>query len=288
MARAIVAACSAGFVFLVGATGVRADDAVISTIPRGECQVPKPDDVAAPVTPSVAAGTAAANSKNFALAEANFRPVAESGNADGERALGQLLMQNCTGLQDKQAAVAWLSKAADANNIPAATQLGIAYMNGDGTAQDDNKAFALLTKGAAAGNPGAERALGYLYLNGRGVAQDRYVGMLWSIKAGERADATALSNIGGAYFRGDALPQDNAKAAYYISVALLHAAPADIPRFTLNRNSVARMLSEDDMQYEAKRAKDWAPGPDSLTQVIQDAAKRRYQTSWTPLAAGGK
>lgn len=288
MARAIVAACSGAFVFLIGAAGASADETVTIAATSAQCQVPKPDDVAAPVTPSVAAGAAAVNNKNYALADANFRPLAEKGDVEAERALGQFLFMNCTGLQNKQAALDWLSKAADANNIPAATQLGIAYMNGDGTAQDDNKAFALLTKGAAAGNPSAERALGYLYLNGRGVAQDKYIGMLWSIKAGERADATALSNIGGAYFRGDALPQDNTKAAYYISVALLHAAPADIPRFTLNRNSVARMLSEDDMQYQAKRAKDWSPGPDSLTQVIKDAARRRNQGSWASTAQGEK
>lgn len=285
--RKITLAASSAAIACLAVVAAHADDTV-PTAASVTCQVPKPDDAAAPVTPSVAAGTAAANNKNYALADANFRPLAEKSDVEAERALGQLLFMNCTGLQDKPAAVDWLSKAADGGDVRAQTQLGIAYMNGDGTAQDDNKAFALLTKGAAAGDPGAERALGYLYLNGRGIAQDRYVGMLWTIKAGQRADPTALSNIGGAYFRGDALPQDNAKAAYYISVALLHAAPPDIPRFTLNRDSVARMLSEDDMQYEARRAKDWSPGPDSLNEVIRDAAKRRYQKSWAPTTVGAK
>jgi len=93
-----------------------------------------PDAAAAPATPSVAAGSAAARNRNFALAEANFRPLAESGNADGECALGQLLMQNCTGLQDKAAAATWLGKAADGDDVVALTMLGDAYMNDNGVA----------------------------------------------------------------------------------------------------------------------------------------------------------
>ncbi len=72
-------------------------------------------------------------------------------NADAQRAMGQLLMQNCTGLQDKDAAVGWLTRAA-AGNVPAEVQLGHAYRLG----QDDAKAFALYSQAAATANPVAQ------------------------------------------------------------------------------------------------------------------------------------
>jgi hypothetical protein len=52
-----------------------------------------PAEVSPPATPSIAAGTAAARNREFALARANFSPLAEQGNTDAQRAMGQLLMQ---------------------------------------------------------------------------------------------------------------------------------------------------------------------------------------------------
>ncbi|HWY63367.1 MAG TPA: tetratricopeptide repeat protein [Rhizomicrobium sp.] len=274
MAKAFLAVCWA-FACL-GASAAKADTAVAAGT---ECQVSKPDDVAAPITPSVAAGNNAANNKNWALAEANFRPLAEKGDPQAERNLGRLLMTNCTGLKDTNEGVTWLGKAVDANDIPATAQLGIIYMNGNGVAQDDNKAFSLLSKAAAAGNSSAERALGYLYLSGRGVAQDKYEGLLWSIQAARQADATALSNIAWHYFQGDALPQSNEKAAFYIALAVQHASPADKPLLLQVQNEIAQKVSQEDMQDGARHARDWSPGEYRLSEVIKDAARRRGQNS---------
>jgi TPR repeat protein len=278
MAKIIMASCSAAFLGLSGfAAG--ADEPVAIATTATQCQAAKPDAVVAPVTPSVAAGINAANNKNWALAEANFRAIAEKGDPSAERNLGRLLMIDCTGLQDKNEGVTWLAKAADANDVPAKAQLGIVYMNGNGVAQDDNKAFALLSKAAAAGNASAERALGYLYLSGRGVAQDGYEGMLWSIKAAQHEDATALSNIAWHYFQGDALPQSNEKAAFYIALAVQHASPADKPRLLQVQSDIAQKVSQEDMQHGARRARDWSPGEYGLSEVIKDAARRRGQNS---------
>ena len=161
-----------------------ADTTVTITTNNMDCKVPPPAEVAAPATPSAAAGTAAAKNHNFALARANFKPLAESGNPESERLYGMLLMEKCTGIQDKDAAAAWLAKAVDGGDTIALTNLGQAYMNGDGLAEDDGKAFALLSRAAAAGQAPAEMSLGYLYFTGRGVAPDLYQGMVWTVKAG--------------------------------------------------------------------------------------------------------
>src|SRR3982751_1093296 len=95
------------------------------TITTAPCtNPPAVTPVPAPVTPSVAGGIAAARNREFSLALANFQPLAEKGDPDAQRAMGQLLMQNCTGLQDKPAAVELLSPAAGAGHEGGRNRVG--------------------------------------------------------------------------------------------------------------------------------------------------------------------
>jgi Sel1 repeat len=264
---------------LVMVSPALADTTVTITTNNVTCQVPPPAEVPAPATPSVAAGVQAARNKDFALARANFSPLAANGDAEAERAMGQLLMQDCTGLQDKDAGANWLSKAADAGNIQAAAELGNAYMTGRGVAEDDNKAIPLLQKAADAGVKEAQTNLGYLYTNGRGVPMDKYQGMVWTVKGGEQGAPAALLNIAGAYFKGGALPQDNGKAAYYIYAALERSTGAQRSRFAGTTNDISRALSAADLARASRRALSWSPGPGSLSDVLDDAKRTQARTA---------
>ena len=242
---------------------------------------PRPAAAAAPITPSIAAGTVAARNRNFALALANFKPLAEQGDADAERAMGQLLMQNCTGLQDKPAAVEWLNKAAAAGNIPAKNQLGSAYMTGNGVPLDDNKAFALFSQTAAAGNAIGEMELGYLYSAGRGVPQDKYQGLQWTVKAAEQGNATALGNIASAYMKGEILEKDIDRAAYFLALSNERANPAQRAELMGVSQQIRQEVSASDLARAASRAQRWSPGAGSLRDVLSDASdfRRRKQAS---------
>jgi TPR repeat protein len=252
-----------------------ADTTVTITTNGVDCKVPPPAEVAAPVTPNTAAGTAAEKNHNYALARANFKPLAEGGNTESQRLYGLLLMQDCTGIQDKEAAVTWFGKAADSGDTPALDQLGIAYMNGEGVAQDDTKAFALFSKAAAEGQSGAEVSLGYFYLAGRGVPVDLYQGMVWTVKGGEQGQPSALFNISHGYFKGEGLPQDNDKAAYYMAAAIQRSTPAQRNRFAVNINNLSRALSAEDLKRAVDRARRWSPGPGSLSDVLDDANRTK-------------
>ena len=262
---------------LAGAAPVSAETTITITTNRLDCKVPPPEEVTPPATPNVSAGFQAAKNRNYALARANFAPVAAQGNAEAERAMGQLLMLDCTGLQDKAAAANWLSKAADAGDMMAAAQLGNAYMNGNGVAQDDNKATPLLQKAADAGVMQAQTNLGYLYLNGRGVPMDKYQGMVWSVKAGEQGAPAALLNIANAYWKGGALPQDSKKALYYMFAALERSTGEQRARFASTTNEISRGMSADDIRRASDRAKRWSPGQGSLSDVLDDAKDRQKQ-----------
>lgn len=262
---------------LAGTMPALAETTVTITTNRLDCKVPPPDDVAPPATPSVPAGVQALENHKYALARANFSPLADRGDAEAERAMGQLLMIDCTGLQDKEAAAAWLTKAADAGNAIAAAQLGNAYMNGNGVAQDDNKAASLLQRAADAGIEQAEANLGYLYLSGRGVPMDKYQGIAWSVKAGEQGAPAALLNIANAYWKGGALPQDPKKALYYMFAALERSTGVQRARFATTTNEISRGMSATDIQRASERARRWSPGRGSLSDVLDDAKDRRDQ-----------
>jgi hypothetical protein len=244
----------------------------VITIPTAPCaDPPRPAAAAAPVTPSIAAGVAAASNRNFALALANFTPLAEEGDADAERAMGQLLMQNCTGLQDKPVAMEWLNKAAGAGNIAAKNLLGLIYMSGNGVPLDDNKAFALFSQTAATGNAIGELQLGYLYTAGRGVPQDKYQGLQWTVKAGEQGNATALGNIAGAYMRGEILEKDTDRAAYFLVLTNERANPAQRVELMGISQQIRQEVSASDLARETSRAQRWSPGAGSLREVLSDA-----------------
>lgn len=261
--------------------GVVVSKTITTTTPAngtGLCTVPPLPEVAAPVTPSVDAGRQALGQKNYALAKAHFQPLAEKGDAAAEGALGQLLMQRCTGLEDKAGGLTWLQKAADDGDAPAALTLGTIYLNGtNDVAQDDSKAFALFSNAAAAGIMVAETDLGYMYLNGRGVPMDKYQGMVWSVKAGEQGAYGALSYIASAYEKGAGLPQNIDKALFYISCAMVRV-PAQ-QRASLNGllNDISRQSSVGNIRDDVADAKKWVPGPGSLSEVLADAAKWQKQ-----------
>jgi TPR repeat protein len=264
-------------VFIMLAPAAAAQTTTI-TVTNSACTNPAtPAAAPPPATPSVAAGVLAARNRDFALALVNFKPLAETGDADAQRAMGQLLMQNCTGLQDKSAAVEWLTKAADAGNVSAQNQLASAYLRGLGVTQDDAKAFALFSQTAAAGNAVAEAQLGYLYIAGRGVPQDKYQGLQWTVKGAEQGNAVALSNIAAAYIHDDVLARDPDRAAYFLALTNQRANAAERAGMMGLSQEIRQVVSADDLARSAKRAQRWTPGAGSLRDVLSDAEDFRKQ-----------
>ena len=271
-----VALCAAISCFSVSASF--ADTTVTITATSSECKVSPPAEVTSN-SPSIAAGVAAIRNQNYALARANFKPLAEKGDAAGQRSYGRLLMMKCTGLQDQAAGAEWFQKAADVGDVDAAAELGAAYMNGQGVTQDDAKAFALVSKAANAGNGGAQVNMGYFYLSGRGVERDPYQGMVWTVKAAEQGLPVALYNIAQAYQRGGALPQNLDEAAYFLQIAMQRSTTPQKQASAATINNITRAVSGRDMGRASDRARRWSPGAGSLSDVLRDAGRRRDQAA---------
>ncbi len=246
---------------------------------QGAAFCPAPTDpVAQPVaSPSMEVATAAFRNRDFTVAYANLKPLADMGQVEAMRNIGVMLRLSCGRGVDKAVAAAWLQKAADASDIPAAAALGDMLEFGDGVAKDDAGAFKWLTLAANAGQRAAQADLGELYFTGRGVAQDRYQGLVWSVRAGEDGAPLALFRIGREYASGLALPKDTAKAAFYLAAGIARLPPARRAEFQPALDNLARQMSVDAMNQAKQNAQTWMPGPSSLASVLADADAKRSQ-----------
>jgi TPR repeat protein/predicted aspartyl protease len=245
----------------------------------GFCPSPS-EAVAQPVaSPDIEAGMTAFRNRNFRVAYANLKPLADMGTVEAMRDIGLVLRQSCGRNADKTAAAAWLQKAADAADIQAAAALGDMYEFGDGVAKDEAGAFKWLTLAANAGQRVAQADLGELYFTGSGVALDRYQGVVWSVRAGEDGAPLALFRIGREYANGQVLPKDNAKAALYMTAGIARLPAGRRPEFQPALDNLGRQMSGDALNQAKQSAQMWMPGPSSLAQVLADADAKRGPTS---------
>jgi TPR repeat protein len=232
---------------------------------------PRPAEVAEPAAPNLAVGAAAARNRDFALALANLRPLAEGGDVNAQRALGQVLIVSCTGVQDQAAGVAWLTKAAAAGNIPAEMLLASIYTIGFGVPQDIPKGFTLFSHAAGAGNAVAQMAIGSMYFEGVGVSQDKFQGVQWTVKAAEQGNAMALGHIAEIYIKGEVVKRDVDEAGFFLALANQRATSADRKPLVETSQQIRAAISVEDLESAVKRARHWKPGPGSLSDVLSDA-----------------
>ena len=114
---------------------------------------------------------------DYAKALQETRPLAESGDARGEYAMG-VLYENGYGVpKDLKLAAAWYLKAAQQGNADAQYNLGAMYEHGVGMAVNYPEAARWYRPAAEMGDIDALSNLGVLYQGGKGVAQDKILAM---------------------------------------------------------------------------------------------------------------
>lgn len=148
---------------------------------------------------------------DYAKALQETRPLAESGDARGEYAMGVL------------------------------------YENGYGVTKDLKLAAAWYLKAAQQGNTDAQYNLGAMYEHGVGMAVNYPEAARWYRPAAEMGDIDALSNLGVLYQGGKGVPQDKilAMALYNVSVAYAGKGKTQAAQ---NRQVLANQMSLDDVK----------------------------------------
>jgi TPR repeat protein len=96
--------------------------------------------------------------------------------------------------KDMDAAVRWLSAAADKQHAGAMTELGNMYRLGRGVPEDAKRAAQLLSSAAARGNGFAQLSIGRMYRTGSGVERDLVTAWAWLTLAIENQVMDAVSH----------------------------------------------------------------------------------------------
>jgi TPR repeat protein len=132
-----------------------------------------------------AEGATAYNSKNYAVALKEIRPLAQAGNADAEHLLGLMYYMGRGVPQDYKTALEWHRKAALKGKADAQYVVGAMYYTGNAVLQDHKQAVLWFRKAAEQGHPDAQQALGLMYrYHIGGMPQDNVIAyMLWNLAA---------------------------------------------------------------------------------------------------------
>ena len=143
------------------------------------------------------------------------RKAADQGDAFGQAELGAYY---CFGIgiqKDEKTAVMWFRKAAAQGEVFGQYFLGLCYLNGLGMDKNEHEAVNWLLKAAEEGNPESQNTLGDCYSNGIGVNKDEQEAVKWYRKAAEQGNVGSLSSLGGCYFYGRGVGENQQEAVQW-------------------------------------------------------------------------
>ena len=139
-------------------------------------------------------GVAAYKAGDYATALAEWKPLAEQGDASAQYNLG-LMYANGTGvIEDDKEAAKWFRLAAEQGHAAAQYGLGFIYNKDRGVIEDNKEAVKWFRLAAAQGNVSAQTSLGLMLANGQGVIQDTVYAHMWSNIAAANGSENARGN----------------------------------------------------------------------------------------------
>lgn len=156
------------------------------------------------------AGFEAYEKGDYATALKEFMPLAESGQASAEAAVGQMYFEGKGVKPDMKEAARWLEPAASKGIARAQFLLGKLYLTGEGVAAPDPVKAAALTKAAAdQGIPEAQVDTCAFYYQGVGVQKDLVQAYLYANLAAQQGSEDGRSIL--TLLSQDMKPEDVAK-----------------------------------------------------------------------------
>lgn len=160
----------------------------------------------------------------------HFTKLANQGKVEAMSYLGQMYWQEGGGMNDREKAIYWFSKAAKLGKASAQTSLAGMYDGGgmyDVPEEDLVKAVYWYRKAASQGDTGAQYELALKYANGSGIAKDYVQAAHWFRKAADQGHSWAPYFLGVMYTNGDGVEKDDVQAAHWLqkSVESVHPHP---------------------------------------------------------------
>ena len=142
-------------------------------------------------------------------------------------------------------------------NAAAQSSQGAKGDSGRGVPQDRAQAAAWYRKAAELGDANAQFNLGLMYRYGPGYSPnlDRWVEAFGP--APGHASPTAQGSPAGKYHPGSGIPKDYIEAHKWMSLAVARATGDDQKRFADARDSLAKLMTPEQIAEAQKRATEW-------------------------------
>jgi TPR repeat protein len=172
-------------------------------------------------------GANAYNARNYALALKEISPLAKAGHADAQHLLGLM------------------------------------YYMGRGVQRDYKQALAWHRKAALQGQADAQYVVGSMYYTGNSVPQDQKLAIEWFRRAAEHGHSEAQHVLGLMYrYHVAGMPQD-----VVIAYMLWNLAAANgNTNATEQRASIARQMTQEQIEEAQAMSRSWRPGTPLPTQ----------------------
>lgn len=176
--------------------------------------------LATPAMADLQTGIAAYQNKDFTAALADFRPLAEQGDAEAQNYLCDMYYYGQGATKDLAQSAQWCGRAAAQGQAAAQQSLGYAYEHGEGVTQSDVEAARWYRASADQGYKWGQNSLGLFYRAGRGgLSRDDAEAMRLFRAAADQGLATAQANLADMYYAGTGVAKDLAEAARWYRLA---------------------------------------------------------------------
>jgi hypothetical protein len=222
-------------------------------------------------------GQQAYESGDYVKAFHEFVPLAQRGNADAQRNLGNMYHEGLGVPQDYNEAIKWYRLAADQGHPSAQSNLANMYHEGEGLPRDDKEAVRWYCLAANQGHAPAQFNLGLMYEHGtEALAQNDTEAMRWFGLAAEQGYADAQFNLGVMYGKGQGVPPDYVQAHMWFDLVSANG-DADGNK---NRDIIAGMMTPDQIAEAQRLAQEWKPktGAESMLAVYNTQVAEFFQT----------
>jgi uncharacterized protein len=188
-----------------------------------------------------------------------LRPLADAGNAEAQFHLGGMYDSGVGVSRDYGEAIKWYRRAAEKGQVQAQINLGFKYQSGQGVDKDAVQAVRWFRRAAEQGNALGQLNLAMMYRAGQGVLQNNTEAAKWFLLSANQGNPIAQLNLGMIYGDGRGVQRDYVESYKWFSLAGA-ALPASRSQPALNnRDTVAKLMTPEQIEEARKRALAWKP-----------------------------
>ncbi len=163
-------------------------------------------------------GLDAYQSRDYATALRECKPLADQENATPQSMLGKMNEYGRGLPQDNEIAIKWYTLSAEQGNAEAQNNLGLVHQYGRSIPHNNEIAAKWYELAANQEFADAQYNLGLMYYTGKGVSFDRDIAYrLWRLAA-EQGDAASQLMLSAGHYSGQDIPQDYVKALMWANI----------------------------------------------------------------------